>query len=218
MIVYGSTLSPFVRKVMAFAHEKGLTPELIQAGMGRGGPEFVEASPFGKMPAFRDPGGDGGKDFCISDSSAIVQYLEAKYPEPNLIPAEPADRARSIWYDEFADTIVMKAGAAIFFNRIVMPKFMKQAGDLAAADAAERDEVPRLLDYLEGVVPKSGFLVADRLTLADIAVASPFVNFAHAGVPIDRERWPKATAYLDAILARPSFAAMVAQEQAMLAA
>jgi glutathione S-transferase len=217
MIVYGSTLSPFVRKVMAFAAEKGLTPELKPAGMGRGGPDFHEASPFGKMPGFRDPGADEGRDFCISDSSAIITYLEAKHPAPAMIPDQPIARARTIWFEEFADTVMFATIAKIFTNRFVAPKVLKRPGDEAVAAAAERDELPPILDYLEGVVPDGGFLVGDRLTLADVAVASPFVNLAHVGVAIDVERWPRTTAYADAILARPSFATLIAAERALMA-
>ena len=71
---------------------------------------------------------------------------------------------------------------------------------------AECEELPPLLDYLERVIPASGFLVEDRLTLADIAVASPFANLRHLDVAIDPARHPKVTAYVEAILARPSFA------------
>lgn len=216
MILYGSTLSPFVRKTLAFATEKGLTLDLVPGGMGRGGSAFEEASPFRKMPGFRDPGADGGKDFTISDSSAIVQYLEAKYPAPSLIPADPANRARAIWYDEFADTIVGKMMGALFFNRVVAPKFLKQPGDPAAADAAERDELPPILDYLERVID-GPFLVAGRITLADLAVASPFVNLGHIGISPDPQRWSKTAAYIAAIHARPSFAPVIAAEQTLLA-
>lgn len=218
MIVYGSSLSPFVRKVMAFVAEKGLTAELKPAGMGRGGADFEEASPFRKMPGFRDLGADGGRDFVISDSTAIVTYLEAKYPDPNLIPANPIARARAIWYEEFADTLVMKAGGAIFFNRFVAPKVLKQAGNIDAAVAAERDDLPPLLAYLERVIPDSGYLVEDRVTLADIAVASPFANLSHVGVDLDGTRYPRTVAYLDAILARASFAPLIAAERKMVAA
>lgn len=217
MIVYGSSLSPFVRKVLAVAGEKGIEVELKPAGMGRGGPEFEEASPFRKMPGFRDSGADGGRDFVISDSTAIVAYIDAKFPDPAMIPAPPIARARTIWFEEFADTIVTKAGSAVFFNRFVAPRVMGRAGDEAAADAAIRDELPLILDYLERVIPDSGFLVDDRITLADLAVASPFVNLAHVGVDIDGTRWPRTVAYLDAILARPSFAATVSAEKAMIA-
>jgi glutathione S-transferase len=218
MIVYGSTMSPFVRKVMAFAAEKGVVPELKNAGMGRGGPEFEEASPFRKMPGFRDPGADNGRDFCISDSTAIITYLDVKFPEPNLIPTDPITRARTIWYEEFADTMVCALGGKLFFNRFVAPKILKIAGDENVAAAAEATELPPLLDYLESVVPASGFLVEDRITLADLAVCSPFVNLDHLSVAIDPARWPKTLAYVAAILARPSFAPMIAKERAIVAA
>ncbi|QDZ08694.1 glutathione S-transferase family protein [Sphingomonas panacisoli] len=218
MIVYGSTLSPFVRKVMAYLAEKGLSAELKPSGMGRGGPEFEEASPFGKMPAFRDPGADNGHDFVISDSTAIITYLEAKHPEPAMIPADPANRARTIWFEEFGDTMVAATGGKVFFNRIVAPKFMKVPGDEAAAQGAVETEMPRLFDYLERTIPDSGFLVGDRMSLADISVASPFVNYAHCQVGPNAARWPRTVAYLDAILARPSFATMIEGERQMVAA
>ena len=209
MIVYGSSLSPFVRKVLVFGQEKGTALELKAMGLGADDAEFVEASPFRKMPGFRDG------DFAICDSSAIVTYLEAVKPEPNLIPTDPKGRARAVWFDEFADTILFDCGRQMVFNRIVAPRFLKREGDLAAADAAEKNELPPILDYLERTIPGSGFLVEDRLTLADIAVASPFVNFRHLGVGIgDR---PKLRSYVDAMLSRPSFSQWAERETAFLA-
>jgi glutathione S-transferase len=210
MIVYGSSMSPFVRKVIAFAAEKGIELEVKPMGLGSDDPEFLEASPFKKMPGFRDG------DFAISDSSAIIAYLDAIRPEPNLIPAEPRARARTIWYEEFADTLLAACGGKMFFNRIVAPVFLKREGDKAVADAAECDELPPLLDYLERVIPESGFLVEDRLTLADIAVASPFANFRLLGLNLDPARYPKTLAYADAILSRPSYRPWVEKEMGFL--
>jgi glutathione S-transferase len=210
VIVYGSSLSPFVRKVLAFAAEKGIEIELKPTGLGNKDPDFLEASPFGKMPGLRDG------DFAISDSSAIVAYLEAVKPEPNLIPADPKARARTIWFDEYSDTILFACGGKLFFNRIVAPRFLGQPGDEAIAAKAECEELPPLLDYLERMIPKSGFLVEDRLTLADISVASPFANLQHLNVAIDAARHPRVKAYVEAILARPSFAPWIAREAAFL--
>jgi glutathione S-transferase len=212
MKVFGNTMSPFVRKTLAFAAEKGLQVELVAAGMGQGPDEFKTASPFGKMPGFQDG------DFLISDSTAIITYMEAIKPEPNLIPLEPRARARAIWYEEYADTIVGACVGKVFFNRIVAPIFLKRDGDQAAADEAQAVEFPKLVDYLESVVPASGFLVEDRITLADIAVASPFANLHHAGCPIDAKSHPKAAAYIAAILGRPSYAAIIAGERKALEA
>jgi glutathione S-transferase len=100
---------------------------------------------------------------------------------------------------------------------VVSPKFLGREGDLALADMAAKDEYPPLVDYVETIIPESGFLVEDRLTLADLAVASPFVNFAHCGIHIDAARNPKTAAYVEGILSRPSFAGVVAGEKAFLA-
>jgi glutathione S-transferase len=209
MIVYGSSLSPYVRKVLAYGAEKGIALESRPLPPGTDDPDFLEASPFRKIPGFRDG------DFAICDSSAIVHYLEAKFPQPALIPADPEARARTIWYDEFADTILTGCGAKMFFNRVVAPRFLGRPGDLEAADKAEKEELPPILDYLERVVPEAGgFLVGDSITLADIAVASPFANFGH--LELDHSPYPRTVAYVGAILARPSFAPWIEREKAFL--
>lgn len=210
MILYGSSISPFVRKVLAFASEKGVALESRPVGVGDAKPDFRAASPFGKMPALVDG------EFGLADSSAIIHYLEALHPEPALIPADPRARGRVIWFEEFADTILMGCGSKMFFNRIVAPLFLKRDGDLHAADKAERQELPPILEYLERVVPEDGFLVGETLTLADLAVASPFANFGYMKVHIDAERFPRTLAYTARILARPSFAPLIARESAFL--
>jgi len=209
MILYGSSISPFVRKVLAFAAEKGIALENKPVGLASDDPDFARASPFRKMPALIDG------DFTLADSSAIVQYLEALHPDPNLIPTEAQARGRTIWWDEWSDTLLFACGGKMFFNRIVAPRFLRQPGDDAVADQAECDELPPLMDYLEREAPASGFLVEDRLTLADISVASPFANFDY--LDLDLARWPRAKAYVEAILARPSFSGPIAQDKALFA-
>lgn len=212
MILYGSSMSPFVRKVLAFAAEKEIELEVRPVRFADEDPEFRAASPLGKMPALVDG------DYSLADSSAIVHYLEAKQPEPELIPSDPRLRGRTIWFDEFGDTILAGCGAKMFFNRVVAPLFLKRPGDEAVAAAAEQKELPRILDYLETVVPgEQGYLIGDRLTLADIAIASPFANLMHLKVEIAEERYPRTLAYTRRILERPSFRPWIEREAAFLA-
>lgn len=210
MILYGSSFSPYVRKVLAFAAEKGIDLESKSVGLGDAMPEFRAASPFGKMPALVDG------DYSLADSSAIIHYLEAKQPEPVLIPGDPRSRGRVIWFEEFADTILMGCLAKIFFNRVVAPVFLKRAGDLALAQKVQDDEWPPLLAYLERTLPADGFLVGNGVSLGDIAVASPLANLPYMGVSIDRNLFPRTTGFLERVLSRPSFVPLLSQEQAAL--
>ncbi len=211
MLIYGSMISPFVRKLLGFLGEKGLAFELQGVGVGDPDPGFRAASPLGKMPAMDDGG------FRLADSSAIIHYVEAKHPEPMLIPADPQERGRVIWWEEFGDTVLAACSGKMFFNRIVAPKFLGREGDLAAAAQAEAEELPKLLAYLESVIPASGFLVGDRLTLADLAVASPLMNLRHCGAGVDAGTYPKVAAWSDAVLSRPSMAPWIAKEERLMA-
>ncbi len=198
MIVYGASLSPFVRKVMVYGEERGLDLELKMIGIGSPDPDFAEASPFRKMPGFRDG------DFTISDSTAIIAYLEAKYPEGRLMPADPRHVARVTWFEEFADTIAMPIGGKVFFNRVVAPLIGRE-GDLATADTALATEMPAVYAYLETQIDGE-FLVGDTLTVADISVASVLANMNLCdGAPCDGT-YPKLCAWAKTMHARPSFA------------
>lgn len=212
MIIYGSSLSPYVRKVLAYADEKGIKLELVMPGFPNPSPEFVEASPFRKMPALRDG------DYTLADSSAIIHYLEAKYPEPVMIPHDPKLKGKTIWFEEFADTILIACGGKIFFNRIVAPRFLGLPCNEEEVQKAELNDLPPVLDYLEKIVPdEGGYLVGDQLTIADIAVASPFANLRHTRTKVCPDRYPRTLTFVNRILARPSFATWVEQETAMLA-
>jgi glutathione S-transferase len=198
MIVYGSSLSPFVRKVLVFIAEKGLVAQHQVIGIQDKSPEFRACSPLGKMPGFSDGA------FTLADSTAICHYLERRYPMPALFPSTAEDYGRMVWFEEFADTVLVPTMGKVFFNLVVKPRFFKQEPDMAVVDKALADELPPLLDYLEGAIA-GPFLVGSTLSLADIAVAIPFINLEIAERPLDTTRWPKLGRYVAAIVARPSF-------------
>lgn len=209
--IYGSSMSPFVRKVLAFCSEKGIQVDSRPVGLGSDDPDFRMASPFGKMPAMIDG------SFSLADSSAILHYLEAKQPDPPLVPAAAEELGKAIWFEEFADTILAGCIGKLFFNRVVAPTFLKRDGDLDLANKAEREELPPVLAYLEGAVTGREFLVGDRLTIADIAVASCLANLEHSGVVIKDAGGPVVASYAERMLARPSFAPLVEKERAFFA-
>ena len=199
MIVYGSSLSPFVRKTLTFIGEKGLSAEHVPLRPHAELPAFRATSPLGRIPGFADG------DYKLADSSAICHYLERKYPTPALFPARAEDVGRMLWFEEFSDTVLIPASGKVFFQLRVRPALLKQPPDMAIVDQALTKELPPLLDYLEHQV-SGPFLVGGALSLADIAIHCSFVNLKIAGHPLDAARWPKLGGYVAGLLARPAFA------------
>jgi glutathione S-transferase len=201
MILYGTSFSPFVRKVMFFLGEKGVSYDHVPLRFHDPLPAFQAASPFGKIPALRDGA------FCLSDSTAICHYIERTHPESPLMPGDPCGFANAIWFDKFSDTMLVPALGKVFFNLFVKPRVYKQEPDMAVVEKALVQDIPPLYDFLERTIV-GPFLVGESLTLADIAVASPFVNIALAGHPLDTARWPRLGDYIAAIQGRPAFRAI----------
>ncbi len=212
MIVYGATFSPYVRKVLAFAAEKGVQPEVRPVGLGSTDEAFLAASPFRKMPAMVDG------DFALADSSAIVAYLDALHPEPVLIPADARGRGRVEWFDKLADTMLSPAVGVIGFNRIVAPRFLGRESDEAAVRTALDATLPPILAYLDEQVAGREWLVGDGFTFADLTIASGLVNLHHAREPLADGPHEKLAAWYERIVARPSFAPLLKQDERLVGA
>jgi glutathione S-transferase len=210
--VYGVNASPFVRKVRVVLAEKNVPYELVPVFPAAAEPDFRKMSPLGKIPAYKD---DGERTLC--DSSVICAYVERTHPAPPLYPQDPYAYARALWFEEYGDSaLVSVLGPKIFFEKIVAPGFFKRPTNQEMVDKAVAEEVPPLCDYLEGQLGSGEFLVGDKLSIADVGIASPFVNFQHAGYDVDARKWPKLAAYLKRIIGRPSFQACLPEERQLL--
>lgn len=211
LIVYGGALSPFVRKVRVLLAEKGVDYQLDQVNPFSPPPAFLEISPLKRIPVLRDT--DLPEPNTLPDSSIICDYLEHKFPQSPLYPTEPFLRARALWYEEYADTVLSVAiGPGLFFERVVK-KMMRLQPDEGVCAKTLQDKIPRIFDYLEREVGSKAYLVGGAFSIADISVATHFVNFSHAGEMLDDGRWPQLSSYTHAILERPSFQAMVKEER-----
>lgn len=214
LILYGSNLSPFVRKVRVLLIEKRVEYTLDQINPFRQPPEFAAISPLKRIPVLRDT--DVAEPNTLPDSSVIADYLENKFPDPALYPKPHFARARALWFEEYADSGLFPVmGAGLFFERVVK-KFQRGVTDQALCARTISESLPPFFDYLEGEIRGRAFFVDDRLTIADIAVASVMANYRHSGEELDVARWPHFAAYLETILSRPSFQTVLAEEQKLI--
>lgn len=208
LTLYGALGSPFVRKALIALAEKGLSFEHEQVIPFGAPPEYRKISPLGKIPAFRDG------DRTLADSSVIIAYLERIKPAPALYPSDAYDYARALWFEEYGDGgLAPIIGGKVFFPKVIAPRFFKREPDLAAIEKTIKEELPPMFDYLEGEIGDKQFLVANQFSVADIGVATQFVNLFLAGYSVDPQRWPKLSAYLARIHGRPSFSAVIEKEK-----
>ncbi len=210
LIVYGGAVSPFVRKVRVMLAEKDIKYDLDQVSPFKPPPEFVKISPLGRIPVLRDT--DVPEPNTLPDSSVICDYLENKFPKPALYPSDPFERARALWFEEYADSAVAQmVGPGLFFERIVK-KMMRKEPDEAVCAATLKDKLPPVFNYLEKELGSSEYFVGKVFSIADVSVGTMFVNFEHAGETVDATLWPKLGEYVKRIHARPSFKSLIDEE------
>lgn len=210
MKIIGSYVSPYVRKVLACMALKELAYEIDPITAFFGGDEFDRLSPLRRIPVLIDG------DLTLCDSSVICAYLDEKHGGHPLLPASPEDRARARWLEEFADTRLGDVFIwSLFYQRFVRPAIWGEEGDQARIDKALDEDIPRVLDYLEGQLPADGFLFGD-IGLADISLASFFRNAFYVDFSVDRTRWPRTAAFVERTLAHRAFADLLPFELAQI--
>ncbi len=99
LTLHGPATSPFVRKTWIALKEKGLDFAHRELDPLNKTPRFLAMNPLGRVPILEESDGT-----FISDSSVICDYLEHIAPLPPLYPANPRDRARALWLEEYGDT------------------------------------------------------------------------------------------------------------------
>lgn len=210
IIVYGGSISPFVRKVRVVLAEKSVEYQLEQVNPFTPPPEFLAISPLKRIPVLRDT--DVPEPNTLPDSSIICDYLEHKFPNPPVYPKNPFERARALWFEEYADSIVAQnVGGGLFFERIVK-KMLRQQPDESVCQKTLGEKLPPIFDYLNKEVAGKQYLVGNAFSIADASIGTMFVNYAHAGESLDTGRWSDLAKYVAQTHARPSFKSLIDEE------
>jgi glutathione S-transferase len=93
LLIIGSYLSPYVRKVLVCLEIKGIAYEVDHIVPFFGDDRFSKLSPLRRIPVLVDA------DLVLTDSSVICEYLEDLKPSPAVLPADIRDRARARWLE-----------------------------------------------------------------------------------------------------------------------
>lgn len=187
MKLYSGKSSTFSRRVRIALHEKGLAESIEEIETDRdrrATPEYRTINPYGRIPTLVD------ESFVLYESTAILEYLEARFPEPALVPpahTDPAGRARAAMYVKLCDLEFTPHAIAIQRPKRLDPE---ATWDLSAMTRASQ-AVARHYDILERELEGRDYLVGDAFSWADLAYL-PFLHF-HAllevPLPPNIEAW-----------------------------
>lgn len=199
MILYDHPFSPYAQKVKIALREKGLEFEtVLPGGLGAGGAagEFVAANPRAEVPALIDDG------VAVFDSTIILEYLEDLRPQPPLLPAAPADRARVRMLEEVMDTHYEAINWALSEIRAFRRAEGAEAETLLGAAGRQ---LAGFFAWLERQLGDREWFNGTAFGWGDLAVV-PYLNGSrgHGFPPPDGSR---LAAWLDRANARPSVAA-----------
>ena len=141
--------------------EKGIEFEEVVSYTGVGPkykPEYLDKSPLGKVPALETPEG------YISESRAILEYIERAYPEPALIPSSPFDAAKVQELAQFVELYL-----ELVARRLIPFLLGGQEADPAMVKEFETN-ISKAVPALAKLSSFENFAYGDEFTLADIAV------------------------------------------------
>jgi glutathione S-transferase len=197
-------LAPNPKKVRVYIAEKKLDIPIEQVDVMGGKnrtPEFLsKVNPLGGLPVLELD--DGGH---LTESLAIMEYLEELHPNPPMLGATPLERARAREAERIADLGVLLGVGRYFQN--TSPFFagrMKQSPDAAELGRAGAQNNAKVLD---GRIGSNAFVCGAAPTIADCTLFAALEFSTFAGNVVDVASLPNLSRWYDAFKARPSASA-----------
>ncbi len=210
LTIHGVPLSVHTRKTVVTAILKGIDYKLevvIPVIPTSPPPNWDTLSPTGLIPVLQDGG------YTLADSSAICQYLELKQPSPPVLPGDPENHGRALWFDAYAGgTVFRHVVHPLFHQKVVAPNIRKEPTDQAVVDNVLDRVQPKIFGYLEQQIGGM-FLAGNALSLADIAIASNLITYQYIGFAVDAGQYPKLANYVREMTALEVFQRALAREK-----
>ncbi|MEH2347166.1 MAG: glutathione S-transferase family protein [Nostoc sp.] len=203
LTLYHSPVSPNSRRVWITLLEKGVKFELVEIKLHgeQFKPEFLTISPFHHIPALVDDG------FNVVESLAILDYLEAKYPTPAMLPKNVKDLAIARMVQMV--TVNELLPATITF----LPQILGLPGEEPEKIEQAKQKISTVLKLFENLLDDRPYFGSQNLTLADIVAGTVVIWLPEVGISLSD--YPKLNAWHDRLIVRPSWQATEATPEAM---
>ncbi len=183
MILFDAARCPYCARARIVLAEKGVPYETVEIDLSDRPAWLYEKNPRGKVPVIEED------EFVMPESSVIMEYLDERFPEPALLPDDPADRAAArLWIWDFD-------------RRLGDDYYAARRGEDGA-----RERLTARLATLDMWLEGRQFLAGGGYGLADIAYV-PWILRAQQLLGVDLAPFEALSQWRDELVARPAVAA-----------
>ena len=196
MTLYSGTIDPFSQRCRIVLFEKGMDFQVIDVDMFNRPEDLAIINPYNRVPVLVE------RDLILYEANIINEYIDERFPHPQLMPADP----------------VMRARARLFLHRFENELFCHieaiEHGQQKAADKA-RQAIRDNLTQIAPVFAKQKYMLGDEFSMLDVAIAPLLWRLDVYGVQLGKEA-ASLMKYAERLFSRPAYIeAMTPAEKAM---
>lgn len=196
MQLYSGTTCPFSHRCRFVLYEKGMDFQVIDVDMFNKPEDIAVMNPYNQVPILVE------RDLVLYESNIINEYIDERFPHPQLMPADP----------------IMRARARLFLYRFEKELF-SQIDNLDSASQQKSDKARQIIrDNLVQIAPvftKQKFMLGDEFSMLDVAIAPLLWRLEHYQITMPKQAVPLLK-YAERMFTRQGFIdAMTPSEKAM---
>jgi len=196
MRLYSGTVDPYSHRCRIVLFEKGMDFEVIDVDLTNKTEDLAILNPYGEVPVLVE------RDLVLSEANIINEYIDERFPHPQLMPADP----------------VMRARARLFLYNFEKDLF-SHIKDIESSDEQVSERARKVVrDNLTQLVPifaKQSYLMGDEYSMLDVAITPLLWRLGHYGIELPNQAAPLLK-YAERLFSRPMYAeAMTPSEKAM---
>ena len=186
MTLYSGSTDPYSHRCRIVLFEKDMDFEIIDVDMHNKPEEIASISPSGKMPVLVE------RDLVLTESNIINEYIDERFPHPQLMPPDPVMRAR-------ARLVLFNFEHDLFSHVDTLEhSLVGKNGDKA------RQEIRDSLSQLTPILTKQKYLMNDEFSMLDVAIAPLLWRLEHYGIELPKMAAP-VLKYRERLFSRPAF-------------
>ena len=191
MTLYSGTTDPFSQRCRIVLHEKGMDFQIIDVDLDHKPEDLAVMNPYNQVPVLVE------RDLVLHESNIINEYIDERFPHPQLMPGDPVARARvRLFLLNFEKELF--AHVNILENRGITAKPTDKQLEKARSQIKDR------LTQLAPIFLKNKYMLGDDFSMLDVAIAPLLWRLDYYGIDMSKNAVPLLK-YAERIFSRPAY-------------